>query len=127
MANSDEIHALDDEAPAAAGTVDELRQENGDGSVTLTLKYPVRAQFKRDGIEREENINELRIRRANGGDLRMVMRLQKDEEKVIVELFKRLTGQPEAVFDKLDADDITRFSEEVERFLPQPPVTGTKS
>ena len=123
----DEIHELDESEAAAPASVTELRQENADGSITLTLKYPPRVQYKRDGQERDETIEQLRIRRANGGDLRMVMRHQKDEEKVIVLLFTRLTGLPEVVFDRIDADDITRFSAEVERFLPQPPQTGTKS
>lgn len=129
-----EIYNLDDvpsdESAITAGsstdTVDELRQENEDGSITLTLKYPVRIQYKRDGRERDETIEQLNIRRANGGDVRMTLRLQNDEEKLIVELFKRLTRLPETAFDHLDADDFVRFSKEVERFFPESRPTGKK-
>lgn len=122
------IHDLDEGTQAAAPAVqDDMRQENGDGTVTITLKHPVRARFRVNNQDREEEISELRVRRANGGDLRMVMRLKNDEEKLMVTLFTNLTGRPAPVFDQLDADDILRFYDEVQRFLPQSPETGPKS
>jgi hypothetical protein len=124
---TDEIHDLDDtiEAGTVTAPQDDLRSENDDGTVTLTLKYPVSAKFRQNNQERDENFTAVTIRRANGGDLREVIKHQKDEERVVVLLFTRLTGLPSTVFDKLDAEDCMRFYEEVQRFLPQSRQTGT--
>ncbi|MDX2094364.1 MAG: hypothetical protein SFW64_00230 [Alphaproteobacteria bacterium] len=125
--DKDDIYNLDDNAAGVAATApDEMRHENADGSVTLTLKYPPRVKFRREGEERDETIRELRIRRANGGDLRQVIRFQKDEEKVVMLLFVRLTGYPDPVFDKLDAEDAMRFFAEVQDFLERALPTGKK-
>jgi hypothetical protein len=128
MANST-IHDLDGQNIEALPeeNYEDFRKENEDGSVTLQLKYPVTVRYRQSNQEREDRVTELHIRRANGGDIRQVLRYQKDEEKVILVMFTRLTKLTETHFDALDADDVLRFAEEVERFLPQSHATGVKS
>lgn len=93
------------------------RTLNDDGSVTIKLGYPVTVQFRQQGNEREQTFHEMRIRRITGADLRMTLRHQKDEEKLLTLLFMSLTGLPEAAFNSLDAADIGLFQKETERFL----------
>lgn len=130
MAKADEIYELDGASPAAASTApaDAGRRVNEDGSVTLTLLYPVRIQYRNGTEEREEVLKELTLRRSNGGDLRHILRLKGDEEKILVTLFQRLTGlaggRGDDAFNKLDAVDCGRFSAEVQVFLQQFQETG---
>lgn len=120
-----DIIDLDDQT-VGSGAGESSRTENADGSVTIALLYPFALKFRQNGIERDEEISELKIRRATGADLRLMLRHQKDEEKLLITLFSRLTGLAEAAFDKLDIEDFARFQEEVQHFLELPQLTGKK-
>ncbi|MBM3619028.1 MAG: hypothetical protein FJX23_10865, partial [Alphaproteobacteria bacterium] len=88
-----------------------IYRENGDGTRSVTLKFPVVLEYGNSQGSRKETISSLNIRRLNGKVMRDLLRCKGDEEKALLVLFTQLTGQPEAVFDLLDIEDIAGFSE----------------
>lgn len=99
--------------------------ENGDGSKTIHLNHPfevtLQAKGEKDG--RKETIHTLTFRRPNGGDIREIQKFT-DQFKQATVTFSRLSGYPEAVFDKLDIDDVVLVSEVIESFLTKSPKAG---
>jgi hypothetical protein len=94
------------------------------GAETLILKYPITVKYRKNNIEREEHITQISFRRCNGGDLKALAQGKTEMDQAII-LFTRLASIMEAVYDQLDAEDITKGMEIIERFLPQSPKTGT--
>lgn len=100
--------------------------DNQDGTKTLQLNHPVTVKFKgQNGDEREEKITSLTFRRCTGGDMRAIAQVKNEIEMSAV-LFTRLCNIRMDVYDRLDAEDITRGAEIMEGFLPKSPKTGTK-
>ena len=117
--SKDDIVVIDEDAPAAVEAT--LPRET-----VMSLKYPIKASFKRGGATRDEHICELTIRRLKGGDLIELDRI-KDEMAQLSFLFKALTGLPENVFRDMDAEDVLSFGKVVKNFMPQSQGTGTTS
>lgn len=98
--------------------------ENQDGSKTIRLFHPFDVTYQTKGVpDRKERIETLTFRRPNGGDIREIQKFT-DQFKQATLTFHRLCGQPEAVFDKLDIDDVGLVSEVIESFLSKSPKTG---
>ena len=92
---------------------------------SLQLQYPFTARFKKGGEERIERISSLTVRRIKAGDLEEMMKV-KDEMAQLRILFVRLTGQPEAVYREIDAEDLSKFGDLVNSFLPESQAIGKK-
>lgn len=107
--NLDEVKALLGQLVQAQEPTEEEEgriERHDDGSVTLTLMYPVTITMKPvGGIERTEEISTLTFRRINGGDLIEAQKV-KDEFEQSVTMFTRLSGITRVVYGKLDATDI---------------------
>ncbi len=114
-----------DEVSAPRGEEDSIR-ENGDGSKTISLLYPVSYRLRQGSMDRQEVLSEITIRRPTGADLRDISKI-KDSIEQGVRTFVLLSGQPAAIFDKLDLDDINLISGVIEGFLSRSPATGKTS
>lgn len=125
MNGNDDIEVVGSDNATAAEQQKNLI-ENDDGSKTLTLEYPVTVKLRRNGKEVEEVYHELRFRRMNGGDLRVVAGI-KDEGQMIARVFTRLTGIPDSVFDALDTTDILAATEIINDFFPDGLKTGVSA
>jgi hypothetical protein len=126
MAKS-EIYPLDDIVAATEEAALRIRCANPDGSLTLQLDHPVQVPLRVNGTETIKEVSELTIRRPNGADLRALLRVKNDEEQVLIMMFTRLTGEHVSVFDRLDFDDVARFTQEAESFLNSSLLTGPTS
>lgn len=122
----DDVIILDEKASPNQGSIQETGTmvENQDGSKTIRLNHPFEVTFQmKGGAEKKELIETLTLRRPNGGDIREMQKFT-DQFKQATIAFSRLCGQPEAVFDKLDIDDVGLVSEVIESFLSKSPKTG---
>lgn len=130
MTQNDDIIDLD--APANKVGVDTNLPEpgeiitNADGSKTLTLLYPFTARLKSDGKVEEKEYKALTFRRPTGADMRIIEKI-KDGMQSAITTFTRLSGEAEAIFDRLDVDDLNLITEIMEGFLSKSRKTGTKS
>lgn len=77
-------------------------------AVTIKLEYPV--EFA------DDEITEIKLRRATGKDLKLAMKGQNNVQDSIA-LAVRLSGQLPAVFDIMDASDLTAVLDEVGNLL----------
>jgi len=100
--------------------------KNTDGSVTLPLLFPVTIRSKKDGKIREKTYADLTFHRLVGADQRAIASA-KDEDMAVVS-FARSTRINQAVmnalFDRMDAADITRAGRVINHFLSNGPKTG---
>lgn len=94
-----------------------------DDYIIVKLLQPFQCRFRRNGSETVESINELRFRRANGGDLRAISSFRDEEERTF-QLFMRLAGIVQVQFDKIEYNDLAFCMEAVEHFLLTGPGTG---
>lgn len=99
---------------------------NADGSKTLILNYPFTAKLQSGGKIEEKHYTSLTFRRPTGGDMRVIEKI-KDGMQSAITTFTRLSGEVEAIFDRLDIDDLNLITEIMEGFLSRSPKTGTKS
>ena len=126
MTHTNDIIILEDSSSPTQASIQEAGTmvENEDGSKTIRLSHPFEVTFQAKGAaERKETIETLTFRRPNGGDIREIQKFT-DQFKQATITFSRLCGQPEAVFDKLDIDDVGLVSEVIESFLSKSPKTG---
>lgn len=84
-------------------------------AVTITLEYPV--EFA------DEEITEIKLRRATGKDLKAAMKGANPVADSIA-LAVRLSGQLPAVFDIMDASDLTEVLSQVGNLLQSGQKTG---
>lgn len=98
--------------------------DNPDGTRTLRLAHPVRMRLRQGGAEREEVLDILTFRRCNGGDLRAMGAAKNEIDRAAI-LFARMAGISEAIYDRLDAEDIEAGMEALADFLPKSRPTGT--
>ncbi len=92
--------------------------KNPDGTVTLTLRHPFKVRYRRGDKEREETFTELKFRRPSGGDFIAIDNIKAGDVRTAAELICRLIGQPLAIFEKIDAYDLTGCGEILESFFP---------
>ena len=96
-------------------------------TTTYRLAHPITRKLRvSGGGQSEETIEELEIRRLNGGDIRW-METQAGKPGQSLGLVARLTGKDATVVDMLDAEDIAGISELVASFLPPSLVAGATS
>jgi hypothetical protein len=82
--------------------------------VTITLTEPVKFG--------SETIETITIQPVKGKHLRKLP-ADPDVGDMLV-LAAKLAGQPDQVFDEMDAEDIMQVTEVIEGFLPNSPATG---
>lgn len=99
---------------------------NTDGSKTLILNYPFTVKLQSGGKIEEKIYKSLSFRRPTGADMRVIEKI-KDGMQSAITTFTRLSGEAEAIFDRLDIDDLNLITEIMEGFLSKSPKTGTKS
>lgn len=87
----------------------------GTASVTITLEYPL--EFA------DEEITEIKLRRATGKDLKLSMKGANAVQDSIA-LAVRLSGHLPAVFDIMDASDLTEVLSQVGNLLQSGQKTG---
>lgn len=84
-------------------------------AVTIPLEYPV--EFA------DEEITEIKLRRATGKDLKLTMKGVNAVQDSIA-LAVRLSGHLPAVFDLMDASDLTEVLSQVGNLLQSGQKTG---
>jgi hypothetical protein len=84
-------------------------------AVTIQLEYPL--EFA------EEEITEIKLRRATGKDLKLAMKGVNAVQDSIA-LAVRLSGHLPAVFDMMDASDLTEVLSQVGNLLQSGQKTG---
>lgn len=130
MTHNDDIIDLD--APENKVAVNDSLSEPGeiilneDGSKTLTLIYPFTVKLKSNGKVEEKEYKSLTFRRPTGADMRVIEKI-KDGMQSAITTFTRLSGEAEAIFDRLDVDDLNLITEIMEGFLSKSQRTGAKS
>lgn len=99
---------------------------NADGTRTLPLKIPVSFKFKSrtDQSIKEKTIRELHFRRLSGGDLMAIDGLKDNPTAQSYDVFRRFTGEGNAVFDRLDQDDVMNVQDLIDDFFPKPRKAG---
>lgn len=82
--------------------------DQGDADTLVwTLRRPVTLTFRQHGgNERQEQIDSVKLRRANGGDLLIFDQFQAQPMRLMLEAVARLSGLDLDVVKKLDADDL---------------------
>lgn len=96
---------------------------NPDGSVTLTLRYPVTVASRTSGGDTtEEMVADLICRRLTGRNIREAA--EKKGAAGTTYLLTASTGKPALVFDRLDAEDYRRLAEVVVGFTGASRPTG---
>nr|WP_278520474.1 hypothetical protein [Brucella anthropi] len=100
--------------------------QNDNGSVTLPLLYPQTLTIRKAGKTREEKYSELTFHRLNGADHRAISATSEESSNVVA--FARSTRISQAImnalYDKLDAADITAASQVLSSFLGNGRKTG---
>lgn len=98
--------------------------ENPDGTKTYRLLFPFTQRFRRPGgAEYEKTIDSITLRRMNGGDLKAIANFTNEEVRGI-QLFQRLGGISDAVFEKIDQKDLECAFEVMGSFLNPTRKTG---
>jgi hypothetical protein len=85
--------------------------------VAVRLRVPI--QFG------SETITELTIRPPTGKDFRKLLTQTGYELDTVLTLAGRLSGQPDAVIDRLGGDDLAEVFAIVSGFMPAGPATGS--
>lgn len=120
---SDVINEDADEIAALPRGATELE----DGSVQVTLDRPITLTLKsRERGTRTESTDQLRFHRLTGKDLTEISNAsEKIREKVAFALSARMNkARMNALFDRMDAADITRAGQVLEYFLGSGRKTG---
>ena len=101
-------------------------EQNADGSVTLKLLYPTMLKIKKGEKVREENYEQLIFHRLNGLDQRVISEAK--DGMLIAVSFSRSTRINQAImnalFDKMDAADISAGATVLSHFLGSGRKTG---
>lgn len=137
---------IDEDAPAAIATsaedvVDEDADldpadrlpkhavRNGDGSVTLPLKFPRKLTTKKNGKVSEKSFEQLLFHRLTGADQRAIAAVSDEMQSVVA--FARSTRLNQAVmnalWDKMDASDINAGGQVISNFFASGRMTGRRS
>ncbi len=137
---NNDIYSLDSEAVVDAEAaplnddvveaMPEWLTANGDGSYTMRLKWPFEVQVRKDGKVAPLQFDSLRVRRTCAADLVEVQKAekaQKTDAEIALMLLSRLSAKATEIVSRIDADDLARFGEVVERFFPKQLKTGEKS
>ena len=99
---------------------------NGDGSVTLPLKYPRTLKTKKNGTVREKRFDELVFHRLTGADQRAIAAASEEMQNVIA--FARATRLNQAVmnalWDRMDAADLAAGGQVINNFFASGRTTG---
>jgi hypothetical protein len=94
---------------------------------TYKLAHPIIRKLKVNGMqETEDTIEEVEVRRLNGGDIRW-QESQANKGAMALGLIGRVTGLHSSVIDLMDAEDIAGISELVASFLPPSLQVGETS
>lgn len=100
--------------------------KNLDGSVTLPLKFPKGLQVRKNGNVRTDNFDSLTFHRLTGADQRAIA--SSSDEMMSIVAFARSTRVNQAVmnalFDKMDAADITAGGQVLNSFIRIGRTTG---
>lgn len=102
-------------------------QYNNDGSATVFLKQPIKADIRKrnSGEVVEETFGEVRIRKMSFGDMKALGSVKsKGDVDDGYRLLSRLCLVPEPVFDKISGEDMENCLEVVQSFLPKSPKTS---
>lgn len=101
-------------------------KRNSDGSVTLPLHYPQTIRTKKDNKVREKIFAELVLHRLNGADQRAIS--SASDEMMAVVAIARSTRLNQAImnalFDRMDASDLTAAGQVLNHFLGSGQKTG---
>jgi hypothetical protein len=96
--------------------------------VDYELTVPVEMIFKKAAAEdRVERVETVRIRPMVVGDMKVMDAYRDKKIAGAIVLAARLTGQSEAVIEKLSMVDFNAINEIIGRFLPKDPETGETS
>ncbi|HEV2501604.1 MAG TPA: hypothetical protein VGV39_00925 [Mesorhizobium sp.] len=101
-------------------------KKNGDGSVTLPLKFPQDLQIRKNGKVRTDRYEQLVFHRLNGADQRAIAAAKEDDMGVVA--FARSTRISQAVmnalFDRMDGADIAAGGQVLNSFFATGRTTG---
>lgn len=101
-------------------------KKHKDGSITLPLEYPTTVRTKKDGEVKESHFTELTFRRLNGANQRAIASASPEMMSIVA--FAQSTGinqaRMNALFDKMDALDITNGGRVLNHFLSSGRKTG---
>lgn len=89
------------------------------------ITYPIVYKLKYPFEFGDEHISELRLRRAKGKEFRLFKGGDADPE-IMMELLARLSGQPPALVDAMDMEDVLLAMDAMGNCLPSSPETSTK-
>jgi Phage tail assembly chaperone proteins, E, or 41 or 14 len=92
---------------------------NDDGSVTVTLKFPISVEGER--------ANSLTVRRLKGKQLKKIDLRGLTKGDAMLGVISQLTGVAPPYLDELDADDFAEISEVITSFFGKSRATGERS
>ena len=114
-------------AEADTETLPKRAVRNADGTVTLTLAYPVVLKFRKgQGEVTEERYEQLVMHRLTGADMRAISAASRETlTTVAIARSTRLSeGKMAAVFDRMDGSDALAAGQVVSAFLGNGTTTG---
>lgn len=103
---------------AATETADSRKVPNADGSVTVTLDYPIQSMG--------ETVSKITLPRPKGAQLR-AMDTVKGNVSQMLALIAKLAGLEPSAADRIDMADFTVLSEVIEGFSKGSRATGAAS
>ncbi|MEP9350567.1 phage tail assembly protein [Xanthobacter sp. KR7-225] len=109
-----------DEEQDLVGGLPARAVRNGDGTVTLPLRFPVALTVRSStGATRTESYAELTFHRLTGADIRALQSASKESQPALLLARSSRTREAvmNAVFDRMDAADIADASKVVESFF----------
>lgn len=119
-----------DEDGDVAGGLPVRAIRNGNGTVTLPLRFPVPISIRSaSGEVRAEKYEQLTFHRLNGADMRAVQATSKETAPVVMFARSTRTKMPimSVLYDKMDGADIADASTIVESFFGSGRTTGRSS
>lgn len=103
-------------------------RENEDGTVTLTLRFPVDIIFRatKNGGTRTETVEELTFHKMTGADMRVVASAPKDAmiDAGLARCTRINPARMKLLVDRMDARDFTAATTVMNRFLGGGTTTG---
>lgn len=101
-------------------------KKNDDGSISLPLEYPVTILSRKDGKVRDRKFEELTFHRLNGANQRAIASATDDMMSVVAFAQSTRINQAimNALFDKMDAADISNGGRVLNHFLSSGRKTG---
>jgi hypothetical protein len=104
-----EVVVLSDDGEARTGLPARAAQQE-DGSVILTLRFPVVLRFRRNGSDevREERVDALRFHRMTGADMRAISAASRDAAMpvMLARSARMAEGKLTPILDRMDAADV---------------------